>query len=443
MSIFKKDGKGRGLHHGIILFLFVHLIPFSHAIAQLNPQTDTLKLSAQKAEQLFLEHNLSLLAEQLNINQAEARILQAKVWPNPTLHIDDIQLYNTPATDPSPGLLGTSFWENRTFSAQIEQLIQLAGKRKKNIAVEMRNKDLAESAFMDFMLALKVSFRQQVSELNYLQNLSADLIYQQNLINNLVNAQSALYKEGNIAQAQLFRLKALKISLQAEVNALNEQITEKQKTLKTLLGLQAQQYIVITQIFDGQSIRRIKGYSVSDLIAKSIDNNTALKSAENEKRISEASLTLERANAVPDLNLNVGYDRNGNNQLNFVGAGIAVDLPLFNRNKGNIRTAQFEVQKQDFLVKNKSLEVQNSVFKCYTDLQQSIHLYESIDQDYMQKLDEMMKAVAGNFSSRNISMLEFLDFFESFRKSKEKYYEVVKDIATKKEELNYLTASEL
>ncbi len=104
--------------------------------AQQKNDADTLHLSAPEAEKIFLEQNLPILAERLNIDQAEARILQAKTWPNPTFHLDGVQLYNKANTDPSPGLLGTDFWKNRTFEAQLEQMVKLAGKRKKALLLK-------------------------------------------------------------------------------------------------------------------------------------------------------------------------------------------------------------------------------------------------------------------------------------------------------------------
>ena len=154
-------------------------------------------------------------------------------------------------------------------------------------------------------------------------------------------------------------------------------------------------------------------------------------------------MAIERANRVPDVTLNLNYDRNGNNQLNFLGAGFAVDLPFFNRNKGNIRAAQLEVQKSGLMEKNKVAEISNSVVKTWQDLNKSITLYESIDKDYIDKLGIMTKGIIRNFTQRNMSLLEFLDFFESFRDSKGKYYEAIKNISLKKEDLNYLTGADL
>lgn len=410
--------------------------------AAAQTQTDTLRYTSQQAESIFLQNNLPLLAEKLNITQADAKILQAKAWPNPSFSLSEIQLYNNSTTDESPPLFG-NFWSNRTFAAQLEQLVHTAGKRKKNIALETRNKQLAESSFTDLLQALKAEFRQTTSELLYLQRVQSDLLFQQSEVSTLMRAQQAQYKQGNISQTELYRLKALMISLQAEVNELNEQMTDKQKNLKTLMAVNPQSYLVLTDSVSATAAGAFRQHSLDDLISLAVKQNASILSARNGTQVSEAQLAIERANRVPDVTLNLNYDRNGNNQLNFLGAGFAMDLPIFNRNKGNIRAAQIEVQKSGLMEKNKIAEVSNSVVKTWQDLNKAITLYESIDKDYIDKLGVMTKGIIRNFTQRNMSLLEFLDFFESFRDSKGKYYEAIKNISLKKEDLNYLTGSDL
>jgi len=443
MFISKHSDKGCSLAlMCTIMVVLMQCCIYSAACSQ-QVTLDTLTFTSQQAEQRFLEKNLPLLAERLNIDKAEAKILQAKAWPNPSFEINDIQLYNTPATDASPGLMGTNFWQNKTFGAQLEQMVQLAGKRKKNIAFETKNRELAERSFTDFLMSLKVEFRQNLSELAYLQNVSGDMLYQQEIVNNLLKAQTAQYEAGNISQSQLFRLQALGIKLQADINEMAEQISLRQQNLKTYMLIDAEQYIVIKNEFSSDALRKFKLYTLQQLLLQSQQHNTAIKSAEGETNVSIANLAIEKANAVPDLNLSLSYDRNGNNQLDFVGAGVAIDLPVFNRNKGNVKAAQYEVSRNQLLQQNKTESVRNAVVKTWTDLNRDIKLYESINQDYLNKLNGMIAAVSNNFTQRNISLLEFLDFFESFRDSKEKYYEAVKNISIKKEDLNYLTGQDL
>lgn len=93
---------------------------------------DTLQLSREQAEALFLKDNLRLIAEKLNISQAEAMAMQANLWPNPSFTLDQVNFWATNAQTggkeviPSLGGLPT----NQQFGFGIEQIILTARKRK-------------------------------------------------------------------------------------------------------------------------------------------------------------------------------------------------------------------------------------------------------------------------------------------------------------------------
>jgi cobalt-zinc-cadmium efflux system outer membrane protein len=418
-----------------LLFFFLYLA-LTTSVAE--AQMDTVRYTLPDAEKIFLENNLSLLAGKLEIPMAEARILQAKAWPNPNLTIDNIQLYNNSTTEAVPPLFG-NFWRNRTFSAQVEQLVYTARKRKKNIDLESRNKDLAASNFMDLLQSLKADFRQTAAALVYLQQIQGDQQYQLQVVNTLLKAQQAMLREGNISQTEMYRIKALQISLQSEINETHEDLSAQQEHLKNLLALNPSVYLVL----QAPVVPAVVQLPLQTLLDSATQHNAGVIAAQRQQQVSVAALSVEQANRVPDLTFNLGYERAGNVQQNFLGAGVAMDLPFFNRNKGNIRAAQFEVQQSDLMARNKVTAVNNAVVKEWTDLNKAVQLYESIDKDYLDKLDTMVAGVSRNFVSRNISLLEFLDFFSSFRDSKQQYYAAIRNISLKHAALDYLTGTEL
>jgi cobalt-zinc-cadmium efflux system outer membrane protein len=54
-----------------------------------NKQSDVSgkQMTLQKCEEAFVSKNLSLLAQQYDISQAEADVIQAKIWDLPKLHL--------------------------------------------------------------------------------------------------------------------------------------------------------------------------------------------------------------------------------------------------------------------------------------------------------------------------------------------------------------------
>ncbi|MFD2520329.1 TolC family protein [Emticicia soli] len=412
-------------------------------VSSVSGQTkiDTLKFSIVEAEKIFLQSNLPLLAEKLNINQADARILQAKAWPNPNLIVDEIQTYVNSTSDDIPPIFG-NFWRNRNFAVQVEQLILTAGKRKKNINLEVKNKEFAEIMFTDMLQALKAEFRQTIFEIQYIQRIENSWQIQLQEIRKLLNAQQTQFKEGHISEVEVFRLKALEIALKGEINALKEEMSSKQKAIKNLMFIEPQTYVIINDELTAESLAQFKNNTLNELIDLS-ENNSLLRASKSRIDISEATLAIELANKTPNINLISNYDRNGSTMRNFVGLGISMELPVFNKNKGNIQAAKYEVEKNMLLQKSAKAQVNNTIVKHWNDLNQAISLYESIDKNFVGKLDDMTRAISKNFLEHNINLLQFLDYYESFRQSKEQYYNSIKNILLKKEDLNYLIGGEI
>ncbi|GAB3250332.1 TolC family protein [Larkinella harenae] len=408
---------------------------------------DTIAVSRQQAEQLFLTQNLQLLAEKLNISQADARILQAKVWPNPSLTVDQVNFwafpYQTGGETVSPPLIGRRFGRNQQFAFQIDQLIQTAGKRKKLVAIEAVGRERAEQYFMDLLLSLKAEFRNSLTDLSFHQQY-ADLLRQQlPLLADLIRGQQRQVQSGNISQAELFRLKALELELLSDLRERSTTINQVQQELKTLLALPATSYLRLTDPGVIPDYTALKTVGFTALSEKMLEQSPRLRAGRTEVDFAKATHQYERAQRKPDLTASVAYDRNGNTMLDFVGFGVSVDLPFFNRNQGNIRASQLEIEKNQLQLTHTTNNLQNQLFKAYADFQSAADFYERLDVDYTRNLDELIQGVTRNFQRKNLSLLEFLNYFEAFRDNKQTLLEATKNLQNNLEELNYLTGTDL
>ncbi|MFT2008674.1 TolC family protein [Pontibacter sp. 13R65] len=430
-----------------ILFLPILLLVCGLPSQTQAKQTDTLSVTRVEAERIFLERNLALLAEKLNLDQADALILQAKAWPNPSLEISEVNFWATPHQvaygDGNPPLFRNGFGENRQLSAQLDQLVQTARKRKKNISLQVANRQLAEVAYSEVLLSLKAEFRTLLSELQFQQNNVRILQQQMQVLNQLIRAQEVQLRSGNISKADFYRVRALDLSLRAELKEALQERNEVQQSLKSLLLLPAETTIYLE---DSPNISRssyLLTQPLDSLLARAEKYNPDVRVAQSDLRVREAEHTLERAMRVPDLTFNANYDRGGNILLNFIGFGVSMDLPFFDRNKGNIQAAQIGVQQGRYLHTLRVQEARNEVVRAYSDYVELADLYESIDETYINELDDVLAGVSRNFQRKNISLLEFLDFFDAFKDNKLLYFDTIRSLESKKEELNLLIGSDI
>ena len=117
-------------------------------------------LTLKEAEQRFLERNLSLIAERYNIDMAQAQVLQAKLFENPVISLEQ-NVYNR--------LNGKYFDFGKEGEAvvEIEQVIHLAGQRNKQVRLEKINKEIAEYQFEEVMRTLRQELNEKFVEVYF------------------------------------------------------------------------------------------------------------------------------------------------------------------------------------------------------------------------------------------------------------------------------------
>ena len=127
------------------------------------PTNDSLNLSIDSAQSIFLRNNYLLLAQKYNIDMAKGLVIQAKLYPNPGFNFATT-IYNPIAKKVFP-LAGDG-----EVITGISQLILLAGKRNKQIKIAQANVVLNEYQFFDLLRTLKYMLRTDFYNIYYLQH---------------------------------------------------------------------------------------------------------------------------------------------------------------------------------------------------------------------------------------------------------------------------------
>lgn len=406
---------------------------------QLQAQ-EILKISREEAETMFLQNNLLLISEKLNIESQKAEVIQAKLWPNPEFSISEINLWatnrQTGGQEVSPPYWG-NFGRNKQVAFELNQLVQTAGKRKKLIALEQVDVSKAEQYFEDLLRGLKLELRNQLTNLQHTQQ---SIKVHQNLIDHisiLTNAYKKQLEKGNISKAEYIRLKAQELEINKEILELTRESNEIQKELKLLLRTSP---TVVIEITDDGFVKDTKPYEaifIEQIVLDAKENRPDYKLALLQEEYSNKLLSYEKAQRIPDMTFGVNYDRNGNTMLDFVGFGVSFDLPVFNRNKGNIKKAQISIESSKIQKEQTVLTIENEIFLNYKSLLQAIDFINEIEPDYEKDLDLLLDNYTKNFTTKNVSMLEYFDFMDSYLENKKIILEAQKVVNQKAEEFNY------
>lgn len=406
---------------------------------------DTLRISQKEAEALFLNNNLDLVVQKLHIQQAEARIIQAKLWPNPEFSLDEVNLWATKnqlsSGETIPALVG-NVGRNREFTAELSQLIETGGKRKKRIALESVSRDIATIYFSELIRELKTQLRKNLYELSFQQSYLSVLVTQHDALSQLLISFEKQFAQGNLNKQELFRLKALKLDLNQQIIEAQKEIHGSQKDLSILLNIPSSRYL-IAEIPDNPEINALKTLSLDNLISIAMANRPDGKISILQQTWSQKNYDYEYAKRKPDLTLDMNYDRGGNFLLNFFGFGLKVDVPVFNKNQGAILESKIGIDKSKIEAQQKSKMIEAEVTGTFRDLQNSLAAYQDLDISYNADLDQVFSTYTRYFMMRQINMVEYLDFFDAYISNKRTILITLKQLLDSREELIYFTAAEI
>lgn len=415
-----------------LLIVFLGLLSLSA-----KSQNDTLKLDLRKAESLFLKNNYDLLVNNYQIEQAKAEIITAKLFDNPQLEYENL-FYN----HETKKFLQTSA-EFGQFAGSISQLFKLAGKRNKNIKVAQFGVKLAETEYFELIRTLKFELTNNFYKAYYGYHTIKVFDEQITSTTQLLKAYELQYKSGNVAQKDLIRIKSLLIGLKAErVDALNE-LEDNYRDLKLICGITAATPILPVVDENKNQLFKVEKIPISELLDSARNNRPDLKLAKTDLQLSEANLSLQKAMAIPDVELSLSYDYKGNYPEKYTGIGLKIPIPLFNRNQGEIKKAKLAIDESNLKINRQQILLENEILNSYKTALRNEKLFDEIDTDFSNDFNKLITALIKNFKERNVSLIEFLDLYDSYKQNTLQLNKLQFERMSSRAELNYVTGSNI
>ncbi|WP_113618309.1 TolC family protein [Chitinophaga flava] len=397
---------------------------------------DSTHLKLEEAEQIFLKNNLQLLAQQYNVDAASALIIQARLFPNPNFSVsqgfyngENHKLFN----------FGNSASETQ---AALSQLIMLAGKRNKQIKLAKAGAQLAKYQLFDLIRTLKYTLRTNFFNIYYLQRSVRVYAMEIASLKVVVDAFEQQKGKGYISEKEVVRVKALLYSLQSEHHDLVDQINDLESELKLILQVKNTVYIVPD--IDQYQINNLSPakYPLATLIDSAYHARTDLLIAKTTTEINKLNYSYQKALAVPDLTLQAAYDRQGSYVHNFNSLGVAFDLPVFNRNQGNIKSAKASIKAADATQKSVEADIEGTVYRALQKALDADKLYKGIDPAFESDFERLQHEVLINYQKRNIGLLDFLDFYDSYKQNVLQTNNIFFNRVSAFEDINFYTGAE-
>lgn len=392
-----------------------------------------VQLTLAECEERFRRNSFPLLAAKLNVDVARAQVVQARLWENPYLSAEWNLL------NPEDGRL-LDAGANGQKAAAVQQLIFLGGKKQKEVALASTYVEIAEWELQDLARNLRYQLRQAYYGIYYNELAAEVLGRQMQQLDTLVTAYAVQAGKGNVPLRDLVRLRSLAVSMRASRNELVMTNLELQQRLSLLMGTDS---LVAVKPAPGEVSRyeRALARTLPELQQLALANRPDLVVAQKSGTAAAQNLRWQQSLAVPDLTLGASYDQRGgafNNQVNMT---LGVPLVLWNRNQGNIRAARSGKERADLLAEQYQLQVRLEVDLAYRRYLAAQAGQQGIDVHTVSDLEDVYQGMVRNFQRRNVSLIEFTDFMESYHQTLIQVNTLRRVLADACEELNHSTGT--
>ena len=390
---------------GLLLAIQVH--------AQSSPAA---KLTVEQAVAEAIQNHPSLMAERANIGIADARILTARLRPNPEVstagdHLD---------------VLGTGFNETNgggptEFSLRTDFPIERGGKRERRIDVAEKSKSVVELAILDAERVLTLDVRNAcVDALLARENLDLARLNLESL-NRIVAINAARVKAGDIPEVDLIRSRVAALQYANAVRRAELAVQEAAMRLKTVLGRAADSPPAEVS---GDLQRESTTVALEELRATALDSRPDLRALRLDQERAAAELRLQMAQAKPDLTVGAEYRRQQvNAQSNSLGFFVSAPLQIFNRNQGEIARARQEQRQGGLRVHALELVVATEVENAYNRFQTAQGLLQAIRGQLLEGARDVREITDFSYQRGEATLLQLLDAQRTFNDTMQDYNE--------------------
>ncbi|HEY2856885.1 MAG TPA: TolC family protein [Terracidiphilus sp.] len=403
--------------------------PQANALAQ---TPGGASISLDDAIQLALQHNHTLLAARTTIQQNEAEETTANLRPNPVL-IGDSQFL--PIFQPSQ-FTGDYFDNTAQFDLGVSYLFERGKKRQHRLQAARDATAVSRSQVTDNERTLAFSVASQFINVELAESTLALANQDLKSFQNTVEIAEARYKAGDIGEDDLLKIKLQTLQFQTDVSAAQLARVQGLSDLRQLLG-----YDSVGPDYDiagSFDYEPVKG-NLDDFQAKALDNRPDLKAAQLGVNAANSQLALQRAIGKKDVTGQASYTHlSASNDLSLFGQ---VQLPIFDRNQGEIARSGFAVTQAQEQEKLASGQVMTDVRDAFEGLRANDKIIDLYRSGYLDQAQQSRDITEYAYRHGAASLLDFLDAERSYRSTQLSYRQALASYLLALEQLREATGT--
>ena len=372
-----------------------HVAQVSSEPVELLPETEIQPQPVEAftladLEGMAFQNNPTLAAAAARMNVARGRQVQAGLYPNPVVGYHGVEM----------GLRGTSGQQGGFIS----QRFITGGKLGLDQAIAGKEIDEAHFRFHAQERRVLTDVRLRFYDALVAQRRVALTKELAGIGDELVAATEKLIEgrqgtENDLLQAEI-RSDESHILLD---NALNQNV-EAWRRLAAVVGVPTMQMSPVT----GELNADMPSFDWDTCYATVLGGNPALQAART--RVDRARIVISRAKRepIPNIDLSVSHRHHNVTNDNVTNVQVGIPIPIFNRNQGNIRSAEAEWVAACNEVKRIELELQDRLAVAYRRYANARQQADRYSKRMVPRAKKSLRLVTDGYESGQIKYLPLL-----------------------------------
>lgn len=375
--------------------------------AQTLAQTPgTVLITLDQAIQMAIQHNHNLLAARTVVQQDTAEETTANLRPNPVILADSDFL---PVFQ--PGNFSADYLDNvAQWDLGISYLFERGKKRQHRLQAAKDQTAVASSQVADNERTLTYSVASQFVNVELAESTLALANQDLASFQNTVGIAEQRYKAGDIGENDYLKIKLQLLQFQTDVSAAELARAQGLSDLRQLLG-----YESVSSNYDvagSFTYEPVKG-ALEDLQAEALKDRPDLAEAQLGVTAAKSQYSLQKADGKRDFTGEINYTHLA--YLNDVSIFGQMQMPLFDRNQGEIARAGFGITQAQEQEKYASGQVMTDVRDAYENLRANDKIVNLYRSGYLNEAQQSLDISRYAYTRGAASLLDFLDSERSYR----------------------------
>lgn len=358
------------------------------------------RLSLQEAIRLAQQYHPDIAAAKREITATEASLRQAGLLRNPEL----------------VAMMEDARSENRSTTWQINQAIELGGKRRARLSVAESGLNIAKIDFTMMLNEIRATVTTRFNEVLIAEERQRLALTSLELTQRAYNSAKKQVTVGKVAPLEESKARVAQSSAQLELAKSETELMIARQRLQSVIGNNA-----------NQSTELLGRFDTLPLLPDSLDLEKQLTQSpqiikakiEVEKRAAMAD--VERSKQIPDVTVSLGAKREQLTGRQQPMVGIAIPLSLFDRNQGNVQETISRLDKAKDELQSTQIRVRNELMQAHQRLRFAIDEAQLSKTDLLPNAQNAFELALKGFEFGKFNFLDVLDAQRSLLAAKAQY----------------------